>query len=154
MKLRVGIVGLGLSLLANVAFAGAVYVWTENGVKHYSDQKPDGVKSEQLQVMTGTPSTGSATASQDQSSQNPSQAPTDNTASAGTEAQKQQAAQDKIRQQNCDAAKRNLDVLNTYSRIKVTENGKTRYLTPQEMAAKKQQFEKLEKDYCSEPAAQ
>ena len=59
MKLRVGIAGLALSLMANVAFAGAVYVWTVNGVKHYSDQKPDGVKAEQLQVMTGNAATDS-----------------------------------------------------------------------------------------------
>lgn len=153
MKLRVGIVGLGLSLLANVAFAGAVYVWTENGVKHYSDQKPEGVKSEQLQVMTGAPAP--STGGNNAAAQEQPPASTDNaTASAGDEAKTQKDAQDKIRKQNCDTAKRNLDVLNTYRRIKVTENGKTRYLTPEEMSAKKQQFEKLEKDYCGEPAAQ
>ncbi|WP_097462261.1 DUF4124 domain-containing protein [Mangrovitalea sediminis] len=151
MKLRVGIAGLALSLLANVAFAGAVYVWTVNGVKHYSDQKPDGVKAEQLQVMTGSAVTDNGTPTNDQP---PAANATDaaNTPQ-NAEAQKQKAEQEKIRQENCAAAKRNLDVLNTYSRIKVTEGGKTRYLTPEEVATKKQQFEKLEKEYCGTPAA-
>lgn len=152
MKLRVGIAGLALSLMANVAFAGAVYVWTVNGVKHYSDQKPDGVKAEQLQVMTGNAATDSGTPANDQA---PATTATDaaNTPQ-NAEAQKQKAEQEKVRQENCAAAKRNLDVLNTYSRIKVTEGGKTRYLSPEEVATKKQQFEKLEKEYCGTPASQ
>lgn len=148
------ILALAVCVLAIPVFATAqsVYKWTdENGVTHFGDRKPTGKQSESVSIRTGKKSGGSSMSPQQSPQQKVQQIEDEEaevkeneTLSAAEEArQKQRAA-------NCDTARNNLALIKTGSRIKVQEDGEERYLTPEEIAEKKTQFEEIEELNCGD----
>ena len=134
--------------------AAGVYKWTDqDGIVHFGDRQPVGQKSESIDIHTGAPRTGAENrqgpvervkAMQEQKAQT-------------AEEQKVNAvkeAQRKQREANCKTAKNNLDILSTNARIKVEENGQQRYLTPEEIDQKRQQFQAIADENCAAPTTQ
>ncbi len=136
-------IGLGLSTQVS---ADQVYKWVdENGTIHYSDIKPNNVESENVRVKTGK-STGSRPSAQSQAQD------LDN--------QQQQELQDRAQRLQAETAARendaqcqlvrdNLQKLQENSRVKVNDGGEFRYLTPEEIAAKKAEYQEMLNNFCS-----
>jgi hypothetical protein len=52
------------------------------------------------------------------------------------------------RKTNCDAAQQNLEIISNNSRIRITENGEQRFLTPDEVSQQKQTYEDIVEQNC------
>ncbi|MDI9246796.1 DUF4124 domain-containing protein [Marinobacter sp. CHS3-4] len=136
-----------------LASAQSVYKWTdENGVTHFGDRKPTGKQSESVSVRTGKGSGSSSSSASpqqqvDQMEQEQAEVEQDEKVSAVQEARRKQRAA------NCDTAQTNLALIATGSRIKVQEDGEERYLSEEEIAQKREQFEKIAELNCGEEDA-
>lgn len=132
------------------ATAQSVYKWTdEDGVTHFGDRKPTGTQSESVSIRTGKRSGSSAaTASPQQRVEQLNQA------QAQTQEEERQNAAEEARQKqraaNCETAQNNLALISSGSRIKVQENGEERFLTPEEIQQKREQFQKIADMNCGE----
>ena len=131
-----------------LATGGSVYKWTdENGVTHFGDRQPTGKNSEQVNVRSGTSrnTDSSRTSPQEQLNQLEEQQQT------AAQRQQETAAEEanrKQREANCATAQSNLKVINSNARIRVEENGEMRYLNPEEIDEKRQQFEDIAAENC------
>ena len=129
--------------------AGAsVYKWTDDsGVTHFGDRQPNGASAEIVNVRTGKSSGGQA------SRVSPQQQVQEIQERQQAEAQqRQETAQEealrKQREANCATASSNLEVIESYARIRVEENGEMRYLTPEEIEEQRKQFEEIAAENC------
>ena len=57
-------------------------------------------------------------------------------------------ARRKQREANCATARSNLDVIDRNARIRIEENGEQRYLSPEEIAEKRAEFERIAEENC------
>ena len=57
-------------------------------------------------------------------------------------------ARRKQREANCATARSNLEVINSNARIRVEENGETRYLSPEEIEQQRQKFQEIADENC------
>lgn len=144
------ILALAVCILTIPAFAAAqsVYKWTdENGVIHFGDRKPTGKQSESVSIRTGKGSSSNSMSPQQKVQQiedEEAEVKENETLSAADQArQKQRAA-------NCETARNNLALIGTGSRIKAQEDGEERYLTPEEIAEKKEQFQEIAEYNCDD----
>jgi Domain of unknown function (DUF4124) len=145
------IIALALVVMAVPVFATAqsVYKWTDDdGVTHFGDRKPVGKASESVSVRTGSASKASG-----DSRKSPQQRVDEiEERQASTQEMAEMNAAERARQKqraaNCQTAKSNLALIQTGSRVKVQEDGEKRYLTPQEIEQKRQQFEKIAELNC------
>lgn len=145
-----------LALLAltvpTLASADSVYRWTdENGVVHFGDREPSGRSSERVSVKSGkTSGDGERQSPQEQVEaleKNQAERERNENETAVDEARRKQ------REARCQTAQANLQAINSNARIRVTEDGEQRYLDPEEINAKKQEFEKIADESCGEPAS-
>ena len=146
------ILALAIVLAAIPAFTAAqsVYKWTdENGVTHFGDRQPTGKQSESVSIRTGKPS-GPGTESAPMSPQQKVQQITEQEAenSKNQKARAVEKAREKQRLANCNTARTNLEIMEKNARIKITEKGEQRYLSTEEIAEKKAQFEKIAEENC------
>mgnify|MGYP003673348460 CR=1 FL=1 len=123
-----------------------VYKWTDkNGNTHYSDIKPNAVTSEKLNIK-------SANSSQPRTSPQNAAKQLDQ-----TKAKELQAKAEKLQSQaqkqetttQCQSVRDNLKTLQENSRIKINENGTLRYMTPEELETKKQEYSEQISNLCS-----
>lgn len=146
------IFGILLTTLLTVASfsaqAGSVYKWTdENGVTHFGDRQPTGQNSETVNVRSGTseksdgerPSPQERVEAMDKAAAERSEK---------EEMSRQEEAIAKQRQKNCEIAQENLKTMSTHARIRVTEGGEQRYLSPEEIEQKKEEFQKIVEQDC------
>ncbi|GGY79635.1 DUF4124 domain-containing protein [Marinobacter zhanjiangensis] len=135
-----------------LASAQSVYRWQdENGVVHFGDREPVGQSSERVSVKTGK-SSGDA----DRPSAQEQVQALDESQAERERREKETAVEEarrKQREARCQAAQANLQAINSNARIRVTEDGEQRYLSPEEIAEKKQQFENIVEESCGEPAS-
>ena len=137
------------ALPAGALLAGNVYKWVdENGIVPYTDQKPNEREAEKLNVRTTQGRPDSAASADD-----PSAAVEDlNRQQEIQELGKRQVAEEeqekKRKQELCDNARSNLEVIQNNARIKVNEKDTQRFLTPEEIIQKREQFEKILKENC------
>ena len=135
-----------LILLNTSLFCHAdVYKWTdEKGNTHYSDMKPNNTNSEKLSIQTKHNATprNSPQASATELSKRTEQALKEKSEQlkASTEKREMDA--------KCEIIRNNLKTMETNSRIKVNENGETRFLTPEEIASKKQKYIEQIEAHC------
>lgn len=143
---------LTLTLLLAIIPAGTssapVYTWTDNnGVTHFGDRQPTGSTAERVNVRSGTASDAVADRQNPQTRlQNAQQRQANE-----TELSEETAVQKARRQQraaNCETARSNLDVIDRNARIRVEENGEQRYLSEQEIADKRIEFERIAEENC------
>jgi hypothetical protein len=132
------------------ATAQSVYKWTdENGVTHFGDRQPTGKQSESVSIRTGKPSdNGDSRMSPQQRVQQIAEEEAENAQSEKISAA--EGARQKQRVANCKTARSNLSLLRGGSRIRVEENGERRYLTPEEISEKREQFEEIAELNCSD----
>lgn len=129
------VISLCLALTFNQAMADKLYKWTDaKGVTHYSQHPAANVKNEVIIPKTGhsDPVTHSVPTS------------TINTNSSA-------AAKASLKDpERCANARKNLDTLKTFARIKVKEdNGEFRYLTPDEQKQKIGEANKAIEESCN-----
>ena len=127
-----------------ISYAGKVYKWTDgNGVIHYGDKRPEGANAETLRVKSN--SSSARTSPQDQLKALEEQK--DRASMAENELKKEEEA--KIQTQaRCEQAKSNLLTIENNARIRIEENGELRYMTPQEITAKKNEMSKIVEEAC------
>ena len=126
-----------LVLAFNHAMADKLYKWTDNkGVTHYSQHPAANVKNEVIIPKTGHSDPVTQTA--------PTSTPAVNTnSSADTKASLKDP-------ERCANARKNLDTLKTFARIKVKgDNGEYRYLTPDEQKQKMNEANKAIEESCN-----
>lgn len=131
--------------------AATVYKWTdEKGVIHFGDKQPVGQKSESVDVRSGTSRSNSNDDRPSPQEQLKNlEANQEKSEEAAAVTRKEEAAQ-KQRAKNCEIAKKNLETMTNNARIKVEENGEQRYLTPQEIEEKRNEFNAIEEKDCAE----
>lgn len=137
-----------LAALPGLALSASVYKWTdENGVTHFGDRQPTGAKVERVNVRSGTSSDASGNrASPQERLEN-----MEEQQASEAEQRRETAAEEarrKQREANCATARSNLEVIASNARIRVEENGEQRYLTPEEIAEKREQFEEIAAENC------
>lgn len=136
-----------------IAMGASVYKWTdENGVTHFGDRQPTGSKAERVNVRSGTSSNAS------ENRQSPQKRLQNMQEQEAGEAQQRQEtaveqARRKQREANCETARTNLDVIGRNARIRVEENGEQRYLSEEEIAEKRAEFQRIAEENCG-PAEQ
>ncbi|TGN38437.1 DUF4124 domain-containing protein [Marinobacter confluentis] len=137
------------------ASAQSVYKWTdENGIVHFGDRAPSGTESESVSIRTGK-----RAGSGDSDSASPQQRVQQMDEQAAQSAEREQLsaaeeARQKQRAANCQTARSNLSLIRSGSRIRVEENGEERYLTEEEKAEKREQFEEIAELNCNEETQQ
>ena len=123
-----------------------VYKWSDkHGNTHYSDIKPNDTQSKKIKIKTHqptTPTTSPQTAAKELSNRQ---------AEALKEKSEKLKTATEKRELNakCEAIRSNLKTLQENSRIKVNDNGETRFLTPEEIAEKKQSYTEKLSEHCS-----
>ena len=135
-----------------LASAESVYRWEdENGVVHFGDREPTGRASEKVSVKTGQ----SRSDNERQSAQEQVQA-LDESQAERERREKETAVEEarrKQREARCETAQANLQAINSNARIRVEEDGEQRYLSPEEIEEKKQQFEDIVSETCGDPTS-
>lgn len=146
--------GLLLSIFlatgAMTAHAESVYKWTdENGVTHFGDRQPTGKKSESVNVRSGTSHSNGSEKSSPQDKVRAMDKAREEQQASTQEARKEEA-EAKQRQKNCEMARDNLKTISSHARIKITENGEQRYLSPEEIEQKKNEFQEVVERDCQQ----
>ena len=129
--------------------ADSVYRWTdENGVVHFGDREPVGRAADRVSVKTGT-----ATSSEERKSPQEQLKALEENQAERERQQKETAVEEARRKQQavrCDAARANLQAINSNARIRVVDaDGEQRYLTPEEIEAKRAEFETIVGESCA-----
>lgn len=145
------IMTIAVSLPASLQ-AGEVYRWTdESGNTHFSEDPPQGVDAEPVDIQTRSPeapagnqSAPESTPEQEDSDQNGDEGEEE----ASTQEERDQEAVDRVRQRNCERAKEALKTLEENARVQVEEDGERRYLSPEEKEAERERYEKARDENC------
>ncbi|MCP5162681.1 MAG: DUF4124 domain-containing protein [Hahellaceae bacterium] len=129
---------ISASLLSHSSHAERIYKWVDqDGSIHYGDKRPVDATSEEMTVRAqkGTPDV-------------PKKTEDTQTKSASEKTALNPEAKAEL-QKYCDQAKANLQTLETRSRIRVPEGETFRFLTPEEITAKKDEIAKAIEKNCS-----
>lgn len=152
MNSRSLILALAVALAPRLAVGESVYRWTdENGVTHFGDRQPVGTQAESVNVRTGGSHATGERSSPQQRLNNMEQGQQEQAEAQQLSAQEE--ARQKQREANCETARSNLNILSTYGRIKVEENGETRYLSPEEIAEQKANYQQVADENCGPETA-
>ncbi len=134
------------SMMASSAHAGKVYKWTdENGTIHYGDKRPEGTKTETLKVESN--SSAPRPSLEEQLNNLEEKEEKENLVKQEQEQAKEAQEQNKLR---CNQAKNNLQTIENNARIRIEENGELRYMTPEEIAKKKEDMNKVIEEACNQ----
>lgn len=153
MNSRTLFFAMAIALAPGMATAGSVYKWTDDeGVTHFGDRQPPGRQAESVNIRTGSSSGGQQRNSPQErleqlQGQQAEQAEQKKLSAAEEARQKQRKA-------NCETAQQNLNILKTYSRVRVEEDGEQRYLSPEEIEERRQQFQEVADENCGEEQPQ
>lgn len=132
--LSLPLLGLITVLTTLTVSAEEYYKWVDDqGVTHYGERPPKNTAASKGKTQTGHSTHTPYTATQDA---------TDNAANtSNTEDQKDP--------ERCKAARKNLEIINTSARIKVKgDDGEFSYLSPEEIAKRKQDAQQAVKESC------
>ncbi|WP_369602852.1 DUF4124 domain-containing protein [Hahella sp. SMD15-11] len=138
-----------LALATTTAQAGKVYKWTdEQGVVHYTDQPPASATSvKEMDIAepryTPLPKSSPETGNRDADTQKEID-------KVRAQQQAENAQVEKLRKERCEAARKNLDILNTTTRVRIEDNGKSRFLTPEEIVERKQRYQDIVNAECQD----
>jgi hypothetical protein len=148
MNRKILMLTLLLAVVPGVAMGASVYKWTdENGVTHFGDRQPTGSKAERVNVRSGTSTDASGNRQSPQERLQNMQEQQNEEAEQRQETAVEEARR-KQRETNCETARSNLEVIERNARIRVEENGEQRYLSPEEIAEKRAEFERIAEENC------
>ncbi len=124
----------GLILASSGSLAEEIYKWVdEDGITHYEAHPPKNKKNVVIKTRTGHSKPSNYSKGKVASSSDPV-------------ITKEPAEKDPVL---CEKARKNLEIFNQYSRVRVTdENGEKRPLTPDEIATRKQNAERIVRENC------
>jgi len=148
MKIQLKTMALLLAMAPAMANAAAVYKWTDaDGVTHFGDRQPTGTQAEQISVRSGPSSfvNNNSSARQRVNELELEQQQTAREASRAVDATATRQAQRKTR---CDTVQQNLGIISNNARIRITEDGEQRFLTPDEVSQQKQAYEDIAGQNC------
>jgi hypothetical protein len=138
------VVAIGLLAGSIASAADPVYHWKDsNGQSHYSQQPPEkGIKYETISA-SGAPASAAPAAKTEGGVTAPP-------AKATTGAPAGQTPADAKRQQQCEAATKNVDILANRPLVEMDINGTgtPKRLTPQEQTAQLEHFKTLQTAFC------
>lgn len=127
-----------LFLASSYAFSvpGKVYKWTdEKGLVHYSERPPLGIQTEIVKPETGHSEPVNYGSAASEKAKEEKKANTEKSSRKDPE--------------RCDVARKNLDTLKTYARIKIKgDDGEYRFLTPDEQQQKTNEATKAIEESC------
>ena len=145
-KTTLAAIVLCLSFSSANLFAGGVYKWTDDsGTVHYSDKKPKDGNAESLKIKAGKTKGSRASAQAQINALNEKQ-------TQKLAAQAQNLKEDTFKRENdarCQVLRNNLKKFAENSRIKINDDGNLRFLTPEEISEKKEQYEQTLNKHCS-----
>jgi hypothetical protein len=147
MTIQLKTMALLLAMVPAMANATVVYKWTDaDGVTHFGDRQPTGTQAEQISVRSGQSNLVNSNSSAQQQLNELEQR--QRAASEESRAFDAAATRQAQRKTNCDAAQQNLEIISNNSRIRITENGEQRFLTPDEISQQKQTYEDIVEQNC------
>jgi hypothetical protein len=147
MTIQLKTMALLLAMVPAMANATVVYKWTDaDGVTHFGDRQPTGTQAEQISVKSGQSNLVNSNSSAQQQLNELEQR--QRAASEESRAFDAAATRQAQRKTNCDAAQQNLEIISNNSRIRITENGEQRFLTPDEVSQQKQTYEDIVEQNC------
>jgi hypothetical protein len=147
MTIQLKTMALLLAMVPAMANATVVYKWTDaDGVTHFGDRQPTGTQAEQISVRSGQSNLVNSNSSAQQQLNELEQR--QRAASEESRAFDAAATRQAQRKTNCDAAQQNLEIISNNSRIRITENGGQRFLTPDEVSQQKQTYEDIVEQNC------
>ena len=153
MNKKILTLSLLLAVVPGVSMGASVYKWTdEDGVTHFGDRQPAGTRSEKVNVRSGGASPSATNRPSPSERVKALEEQEQDAAEQRREAAAEEARQ-KQRQANCATARENLQVMANNARIRIEENGELRYLTPEEITEKREQFEKIVAENCGPEAS-
>ncbi|WP_317933012.1 DUF4124 domain-containing protein [Halioxenophilus sp. WMMB6] len=128
-----------LSFTAMVHAGPILYKWQDDkGIVHYSEHPPVGVTNFERVRSEVTPGNSPV----DYQTESPEQSKKDEAS---------EPEQPQIDQARCDNARKNLEALNSFARIRITEpDGKVRFLSESEVAERKVEFKNILDQECVE----
>ncbi len=148
MSRKILMLAIALAIAPGLTNAASVYKWTdENGVTHFGDRQPTGQTAERVNIRTGTPSKSASERPSPQERLNSLEEQQQEQAEREQETAVQEARR-KQREANCATARSNLKLLSQTGRIRIEENGEQRFLTPEEIQQKREEFEQIAADNC------
>jgi len=132
----------GLTLFLATSLQAASYKWTdEKGNVHYSQRPPPGKQYEKIKIHK-PPQPSDTKPAPSYSS------PSSSSGDTGSKAVEDEVAKNaSIIKQNCEAAKKNLNVYQVYSRVK-DKDGKIRVVSPKEREEKIQAAKDAIREFC------
>lgn len=140
-----------VALIIALPASAEIYRWTgENGETHFGSTPPTGVDAKPVSAANTNAITNSnapqddGDGEADPQSQNASN-DTEKRQEDREKAEKQKQAK---REENCKKVQKALKTLKNNARVQVKEDGKRRYLSPEEKTAKRKEYEKLRDKYC------
>ena len=149
MKLTTSVIlmsGLLLSLTPAV-HAAPSYKWTdEQGNVHYSQHPPRDRESQRLNIKVPRSSTGGQTQAPS-ATHNATFGSTGSSSSSGNIAEQESKKNKELRKQNCEAAKKNLQIYQVSRTIR-DPSGKVINLTDSERTAKIEETKKAINNFC------
>ncbi|MFT7366745.1 MAG: hypothetical protein ACI9OW_001650 [Marinobacter psychrophilus] len=147
MTIQLKTMALLLAMVPAMANATVVYKWTDaDGITHFGDRQPTGTQAEQISVRSGQSNLVNSNSSAQQQLNELEQR--QRAASEESRAVDAAATRQAQRKTNCDAAQQNLEIISNNSRIRITENGEQRFLTPDEVSQQKQTYEDIVEKNC------
>lgn len=148
MNKKILTLSLLLAVVPGVSMGASIYKWTdEDGVTHFGDRQPAGTRSEKVNVRSGSSSPSATNRPSPSERVKALEEQEQEAAEQRREAAAEEARQ-KQREANCSTAQANLDVIARNARIRIEENGEQRYLTPKEIAEKREQFKTIVAENC------
>lgn len=149
MNSRTLILAVVVAIAPGAAIGESVYRWTdENGVTHFGDRQPTGKRAESVNIRTGSGGSRPSVATQSPQDQLEQIEGRQQSEAEQARLSAVEEARQKQRQANCETARTNLNILSSYGRVQVEENGEKRYLSPEEIAEQKASFQAIADDNC------
>lgn len=130
--------------ISTTVHAGNVYKWTdENGTIHYGDKRPEGMPTEVLKVESKSSALRPSLKQQINNLEEKEK-------QERLVQQEQNKAKEVAENKNlrCNQARNNLQTIENNARIRIEENGELRYMTPEEIAKKKEDMKKVIAEAC------
>ncbi len=143
MKILAGLTTILLAVILSVSIGAAekatkvTYKWVdENGITQFTERPPQNRAYEKI-IVTSSGGRDVEEVSADEAVEN-----------AKEEALDPVDEIQKANERNCKIARQNMDVLNNIARIRVTENGEERILSPEEKAERIEDTQKQIDTFC------
>lgn len=136
-----------LLAMFTLSVSAEIYKWTdETGRVHYSDKKPnEKTDAKEIKVSTGRGTSGQSTSSASGAQPNTPEKEQELQQKAESLSQKQGQSASK---EKCDAVRENLAKMTEGARLRINENGQMRFLSPEEIAEKRQTYQSFIDENC------